>query len=323
MGMIKEQPLVSFFVISYKQEEFIRDAIQGAFAQTYEPLEIILSDDCSPDRTFEIIKEETESYSGPHRIILNQNESNQGIAGNLNRALELAKGQFIIASAGDDISLPERTAEIVKRLQETESPVDMVCSYCEEIDETGKPIGQIQKDVLFLPDTNEPVRKWACGATGACLGYNRKLYDKFGPLDIRVIAEDWVLPFRAWVESGIALVDKPLVKHRVHGRCLSVIYQDINAERTPESRHLLRRKTTGSTLARAKDWLHVWQISGDDKDGHIGKQMKEWIRLLEIEWRAYDLNRLQALKSAIKAMHYSGGFKVALRIFYRLVLRRQ
>ena len=52
-----DRPLVTFALFAYNQEQYIREAIEGAFAQTYQPLEIILSDDCSTDRTFEIMRE--------------------------------------------------------------------------------------------------------------------------------------------------------------------------------------------------------------------------------------------------------------------------
>jgi len=48
-----DRPLVTFALVAYNQEQYIREAVEGAFAQTYEPLEIILSDDCSSDRTVE------------------------------------------------------------------------------------------------------------------------------------------------------------------------------------------------------------------------------------------------------------------------------
>ena len=65
---ISQRPLVTFALFAYNQERFIREAIEGAFAQTYEPLEIILSDDCSADRTFEIIQENAAAYLGPHSV---------------------------------------------------------------------------------------------------------------------------------------------------------------------------------------------------------------------------------------------------------------
>ena len=47
-----ERPLVSFFVTAYRQEHLVRAAIEAAFAQTWQPLEILLSDDASPDGTY-------------------------------------------------------------------------------------------------------------------------------------------------------------------------------------------------------------------------------------------------------------------------------
>ena len=44
------RPLVTFALFAYNQEKYIREAVEGAFSQTYEPLEIILSDDYSPVR---------------------------------------------------------------------------------------------------------------------------------------------------------------------------------------------------------------------------------------------------------------------------------
>lgn len=60
--MMEQRPLVTFALFAYNQEKYIREAVDGAFSQTYEPLEIILSDDCSSDRTFEIMQEMAAAY---------------------------------------------------------------------------------------------------------------------------------------------------------------------------------------------------------------------------------------------------------------------
>lgn len=75
----QERSLISFALLAYKQEQYIREAVEGAFSQTYSPLEIILSDDCSPDRTFDIIQEMAAKYTGPHKVVLNRNPQNFGI----------------------------------------------------------------------------------------------------------------------------------------------------------------------------------------------------------------------------------------------------
>jgi glycosyltransferase involved in cell wall biosynthesis len=316
--LVTAKPLVSFILLAYKQEMYIREAVQSAFAQTYEPLEIILSDDCSSDSTYMIIQEEVNAYQGPHSIILNRNESNLGVTGNLNRALELTRGQFIVASAGDDISMPDRSTELVARLQDKNDSVDMVCSYIEEIDKVGKPSGVIKRDVYILPNMRRPVQQWTCVATGACIGYNRKLYDKYGPLDTRIIAEDQVLSFRAWVGSGIALVEKPLLKYRVHDQSISINHGNIKKEQNAGLRQSKRYSIAGDKVARVEDWLHAWRLSNTSSDKRIEKELKQWIRLLEIEWRAYNSTRLWALKVALQSLAYGKG---SLRTMVRLILR--
>src|SRR5208283_5777669 len=105
----KDRPLLSFLLLAYNNEAFVREAISGALAQSYSPLEIIISDDGSTDRTFDIIQEMTEKYQGPHLIRLNHNPKNLGTCAHVNRVMELVRGELVIDSAADDISLPERT----------------------------------------------------------------------------------------------------------------------------------------------------------------------------------------------------------------------
>ena len=82
--------------------------MQGAFEQTYTPLEIILSDDCSTDRTFEIMEEMAGKYNGINKVILCRNEKNLGLIEHINKLMKIENGELIIVAAGDDISLPDR-----------------------------------------------------------------------------------------------------------------------------------------------------------------------------------------------------------------------
>jgi len=109
--------LVTFALFAYNQEHFIRDAIRGALSQTYEPLEIILSDDCSSDRTFEIMQEMADAYEGPHRVRLNRSPENLGILGHLIDVGREARGSILVVAAGDDISKPERVAALIPMFQ--------------------------------------------------------------------------------------------------------------------------------------------------------------------------------------------------------------
>ena len=112
-----ERPLVTFAVLAYNQEQYIREAVEGAFAQTYEPLEIILSDDCSTDLTYEIMREMAAKYVGPHVISTRRGECNLGISEHFNQIVKVAAGDMLVVAAGDDISLAHRVELSVEVLR--------------------------------------------------------------------------------------------------------------------------------------------------------------------------------------------------------------
>jgi glycosyltransferase involved in cell wall biosynthesis len=101
-----ERPLVTFALFAYNQEKYIREAVEGAFSQTYSPLEIILSDDCSSDATFEIMQELARAYEGLHKVFLYKTSNNLGILEHFFARMSVANGQIFVCAAGDDISCP-------------------------------------------------------------------------------------------------------------------------------------------------------------------------------------------------------------------------
>lgn len=96
-------PKISVIMPAYNAEKYIEEAIDSILGQTFEDFEFIILNDCSTDRTEEIIL----SYDDP-RIVYLKNEQNLGVAATLNRGLEVAKGKYIARMDADDISLPER-----------------------------------------------------------------------------------------------------------------------------------------------------------------------------------------------------------------------
>ena len=110
MSRIEDSPLITFVLVAYDQEQFIAEAVQGAFSQTYSPLEIILSDDCSPDRSFKIMQAQAKAYQGPHEVHVRRNQQNLGLIQHINSLMQLVNGELVVIAAGDDVSLPSRVA---------------------------------------------------------------------------------------------------------------------------------------------------------------------------------------------------------------------
>ncbi|MBN2157866.1 MAG: glycosyltransferase [Spirochaetes bacterium] len=283
MSMDRRKPLISFIIVSYKQESYIREAVEGAFSQTYSPLEIILSDDNSPDGTFAIMKQMADSYRGPHKIILNKNSENLGIGAHINRVMELCSGELIVGSAGDDISLPHRTERIWDEFLSSGKRAMSISSNGLVIDEQGigytyitktsNPSGEIverdrSEEISFLninplreedyfPENIIDSQYILHGSTHA---WSREIFDVFGPMLTPVKYEDRVLPFRSALLGEIRYIDEVLVKYRQHRENTSRL--EMSAEMT--------RRNTFENEAVYRNWLRdlgtFETIQADKKD---------------------------------------------------------
>ncbi|QHV55860.1 hypothetical protein DMI72_06395 [Akkermansia muciniphila] len=85
--------MISAILLCYNQKRFIKEQFRAILKQDYPgEWEIIISDDFSQDGSFECLEEMVEKEGEGRRIILHRNESNRGIAGNLQCAVHLSRG---------------------------------------------------------------------------------------------------------------------------------------------------------------------------------------------------------------------------------------
>ncbi len=228
-----EKPLVTFALFAYNQERFIQQAVDAAFSQTYSPLEIILSDDCSPDATFQIMEKAVAEYTGVHNIILNRNERNLGIGGHINRVVKLCSGIIIVAAAGDDISLPERTEEIYFAYKRSNSTAKLIYSDGYLINSSGEIYSTLKEKKIKNKrkwDEDISLEKIIDGIyipPGCTHAWSREIFNIFGDIRTPLTCEDCVLPFRGAMIGKFSYIDKCLVKYRQHSN--HVLSKKINS----------------------------------------------------------------------------------------------
>ena len=223
------RPLVTFALFAYNQEQFIREAVEGAFAQTYQPMEIILSDDCSSDRTHEILKEMAAAYEGPHKVFVRRNTFNLGTAMHVQLAFADSSGQLFVVAAGDDISTDDRVAALVEAWIEGGRPEGAVHSGRESF-RNGKTIAiATAKRHRYSDRVLEGYARayWLPAAAPTC-AYTRGVFDSFGPLIGGSIIDDAPLQLRAALIGKFVTCDKPLVRQRLHDENSGTGY-DINS----------------------------------------------------------------------------------------------
>jgi glycosyltransferase involved in cell wall biosynthesis len=243
--------LVSFLLLTYNQQKFVEEAVRSALLQTYQPLEIIVSDDASTDQTYEITKAVVNEYRGPHLVTTAVNPRNMGTNGHLNAVVRKAKGEFIVVAAGDDVSLPGRVEKLVKQWQ---SGASGVFSNATIIDAQSKSKGIfVRLGYRHKAGWREMVLAGTHGAWGCTLSWEKRVFESFGDMPEDILGEDAVIPFRCGLLNGMSYVDEPLVQYRDHGG---------NVSFWAEEKRLNRNELVelGSRVMRFKEQMYGnWQ----------------------------------------------------------------
>ncbi len=219
----EESPLVTFALFCFNQEAFVKEAVEGALKQDYANLEIIISDDCSTDRTFDVIRETVAGYAGPHVVRLVRNVQNLGLLPHIFSRGREAKGEIVVMAAGDDVSLPTRVTRLVNAF-EGDVDVESTFSLVTIIDSRGETIQSVAERPIGLGEPKiylrRPTNRYSV-IQGCSAAYKRSLFDLKGE-EFKGCPED--LLFSLYInirQKRIRRVDQPLVKYRSHERALS------------------------------------------------------------------------------------------------------
>lgn len=121
VGTLNEKK-ISVIMGIYNCEKTLPEAIESVLAQTYTNWELIMCDDGSKDKTYEVA--EDYQKENPDKIILLKNAANKKLAATLNHCLSVATGDYIARMDADDMNLPERFEKEVEFLN---SHPDIAC----------------------------------------------------------------------------------------------------------------------------------------------------------------------------------------------------
>ena len=217
--------MISFVILTYNQEHLVKDAIRSALAQKGDPIEIVISDDASSDNTPAVIREVTSAYSGPHRVIVNCNQQNLGIALNFQKAVSLSAGAWIVTAGGDDISRKDRAEVIAKTVLLNPGATAISSGYVIQ-SEAGcdMPVSsKWHKKMMGMQGwTPEKILMRAClgrpmlTLLGAATAWRRDLFEKFEKLTdlAKGVSEDGVFRWRALMLGRVIILEDQLVTYR-------------------------------------------------------------------------------------------------------------
>lgn len=210
-------PLISVIITSFNYAHYISESIASVLSQDFQDLELIVIDNASTDATDEVVS----GFAADPRLRYIKNETNIGLTANHNRALGLARGDYIVFVSADDRLLPGHLRRTFDYLQ-AHPRTDMVYTGVVFINGNSFPFGirgmSGQLPVDYDGGRNEFVAQLAEGCYIAMPGMlvRRSLYDELGPFeDIR--AADYEIGVR-WAAAGkhFAYLRMPSVCIRLH-----------------------------------------------------------------------------------------------------------
>jgi glycosyltransferase involved in cell wall biosynthesis len=118
-----QEPLVSVIIPTYNRPAYLKKAIESAARQTYQNIEIIVSDNCTPENPQAIIESFQDS-----RIQFWRNETNIGMLANAMNAFKKARGKYVACLHDDDMWNEEFLEKLVPHL---ESNPDLALAFCD------------------------------------------------------------------------------------------------------------------------------------------------------------------------------------------------
>ncbi len=215
-------PLASIVVPSYNHRRWVGAAIASALAQTHPALEVVVVDDGSSDGSPELLRD----FAADPRVRLVE-QSNQGAHTAIARGLALARGAYLFILNSDDLFPATRVERLVATLERSPE-IAGACSWIEIIDAEGSTIGEKHawRDLPPWPqpspgpslgDLHQPDLALLAGnfvATTSNLAWRRSALPEVELPPLRY-CHDWDLAL-ALAERGLAVVEEPLVRYRVH-----------------------------------------------------------------------------------------------------------
>ncbi len=328
-------PLVSIIVPNYNHYNYLKERLDCIFKQTYPNFEVILLDDCSTDKSQEVLLEYAKNPRVSHCVFNNTNSGNTFIQ--WNKGIALAKGEYIWIAESDDFCTLNFLDELTKPLMQNP---EITLVYCQSnsVDESGSIIGNwlAHTDsfdkMLFLEsftlEGNEFIERFLIyknvipNASSVLFKKERALL--LGQLDLDPFLKyngDWLFYLKVLSNEKIAYVSGSLNYFRFHSKsvianaCVSENFMSIiDIELKTRSKML-------SFLTKAKPY----NLSG------VKKTNKQIVKSLIYEKAFYYfrdnkklrgfLMLLKVLDVFIKNYKFKDNFKLKSRIFFKSIYK--
>lgn len=204
---------LSVVVSCYKQESYIEECLSSIFSQEVNfNYEVIIADDCSPDKTRDVINQFYDKY--PDKIKLLFQVVNVGAARNYFAVHKLAKGKYVAHFDGDDVMLPGKLQAQVD-VMEANPDCHVVFHRARYFSDDRSYIaetGSLFKEGEIVVITPQELARWGTIAVHSSYMYRRSTRKT---REYKQDFMEWYLAFESLLDGGVAAyINQILVEYR-------------------------------------------------------------------------------------------------------------
>lgn len=303
----REQPLISVIVPVYNAERYLPECLDSLLVQTYQNFELLLVDDGSPDKCWEILQQ----YAAQDARVRIFRKENGGVSAARNFGLQQAKGEYIGFVDSDDFVAPQYLEWMYRALQQTNTEL-AVCEYRKVQKEespmcTAPVAGEPEIKVFSLAEYSFDYTQ--CEAANQyvwCMLCKRSLCKELYFDEQLFIGEDTYFFIQVLLQTkGLALVKAPLYFYRIW----------------PES--ACRRPFTQKHYTAVETWSRIYEMTQqtDPLLKNSAEQMlvlacaHAYYRMLEAHYpdeklRASAVQTVRAHRAAVRRMETKPRWKL-------------
>lgn len=208
--MLNSSKSISVVIATYNGAPYLREQLNSIAAQTLQPFEIIIQDDCSIDETVAIIQE----YIPQLPIRLEINPTNIGYIHNFELAISKASGEFIAICDQDDIWEENKLDLLLSNIGDH----SLIYSNSLLIDSHGNSLQKTLAEKLsnrFISTRSPLVFVYDNCVSAHALMFHRSLIPQLFPFPSTLYFDAWIAA-NAASKHGIKYIDQPLVRYRQH-----------------------------------------------------------------------------------------------------------
>ncbi len=247
--------MISVILPTYNGERYLREAMESILNQTYAEIELIVVDDCSTDRTLEIVQDIAQKDA---RVKIYHNDRNLKLPRSLNEGFSKATGEYFTWTSDDNIYKKDALQKMLRVMQE-DPAVDIVYALFDIIDSQGNIKGAVTKEQCAISNIygNNPV--------GACFLYKRQVHEKLNGYNPDCfLVEDYDFWLRAQRYFHFQLIEESLYSYRVHGGSLTekhkAAIEKATAERIEEELEQIKERDARVMLGYERLLYYYYRV---------------------------------------------------------------